>query len=145
MIVRMAAARAGAAMADRIIVIERRRHDAQHWIRPAPPTGNAEQQYRVCFDGRDIGSWRYPEGAAARWLLAQGKAERSDTLQVRRLINGLETPSLFGNLGWFADHTISESDTHGLRVVKWRPIAEGAAPWRRGEEKTASDENRVVG
>ena len=115
-------------MTDIIIVIERKRYDKEHWIKPAPKTGNTEQQYRVWFAGEEIGSWRYPEHAAARWLLEHGKAERSDTLRTRRLIDGKEIPSMKGGVGWFADHTVSESDSQGgtPRFVKWRAMPEGA-------------------
>jgi hypothetical protein len=110
-------------MADIFVTIERKRFDEDHWIKPAPKTGNTEQQYRVIFEGEDIGSWRYPEHGAARWLLANGKAQRTDTL---RTIHG-GMPSMRGNMGWFADHTVSESDSQGgtPRFVKWKPMPEG--------------------
>jgi hypothetical protein len=111
-------------MADIVIVIERKRHDKDHWIRPG-----GEQQYRVYFAGEDIGSWRYPEHAAARWLLEHGRAQRSDTLRTRRLIDGEETPSMRGSVGWFADHTVNEKGTP--RIVKWVAMPEGAKT-RRG-------------
>lgn len=114
-------------MADIIIVIERKRHDDEHWIKPAPRTGNTEQQYRVWFEDEAIGSWRYPEGEAARWLLKHGKAERSDTLRTRRLIGGQQRPSMRGSVGWVADHTVSETDKQGgtPHWVKWLPMPEG--------------------
>jgi hypothetical protein len=111
-------------MSDRIIQIERKRYDNEHWIKPAPQTGNTEQQYRVFFDGDEIGSWSDPECSAARWLLENGKAARSDTLKSQRLRNGEITDSLFGKLGWFADHTVVESKRTGgtPRFVRWRPM-----------------------
>jgi hypothetical protein len=111
-------------MTDIVIVIGWKRHDEAHWIRPSPPHTNTEQQWLVWFEGEQIGSWRYPEGAAARWLLANGKAERTDTLRTRQLVDGKEEPAMRGSVGWFADHTISESDKHGLRVVKYVPMPE---------------------
>jgi hypothetical protein len=102
-------------MVDIVIVIERKRHDKEHWIRPG-----GEQQYRVFFEGEEIGSWRVPEHAAARWLLERGKAQRSDTLR---------TGGMSGGVGWFADHTVNEKGTP--RVVKWVAMQEGRLP-RRG-------------
>lgn len=84
-------------------------------VPPSPRTGNNEQQYRVFFEDKEIGTWRYPEGAAARWLLANGKAERTDTL--RTFHNG---PAMRGSVGWFADHTVSEKGTP--KHVKWVPM-----------------------
>jgi hypothetical protein len=114
-------------MSDIVIVIERKRFDQEHWIKPAPRTGNTEQQYRVFFEGEEIGSWRVPEHEAARWLLAQGKAQRSDTLRTRLRVDGVETPSMRGNVGWFADYTVNESDSKGgaPRLVRWQPMPEG--------------------
>ena len=125
-------------MVDIIIQIEQKRHDDKHWIKPAPPTGNAEQQYRVWFEGQDIGSWRVPECSAARWLLEHGKATRKDTL---RTIHG-GTPSMRGNVGWFADRTVSESDSQGgtPRFVKWRPMPERVLGLGRGGVKSPSDD-----
>jgi hypothetical protein len=129
-------------MTDLTIVIERKRHDERCWIRLALPTGNAEQQYRVVFEGEEIGVWRIPEHEAARWLLAQGKAERADPLRTRRLIDGKETPSMTGSVGWFADHTVTESDKRGgtRRFIKWRPMPEGAFAVTRERSGTASEE-----
>lgn len=129
-------------MTDRIIVIERKRFDNRHWIKPGPPNGNSEQQYRVFFEGAEIGSWRYPEHSAARWLLAEGKAARGDTLRTRRLIDGEETPSMRGSVGWFADHTVQESDkaSGAPRFVKYVPMPEGAIAAKVQGTGTASDD-----
>jgi hypothetical protein len=129
-------------MTDIVIVIERKRHDEGHWIKPAPPTGNTEQQYRVWFDGKEIGVWRVPSCSAARWLLANGKAERSDTLRTRRLIEGEEVPCMKGAVGWFADRTVDEGDSRDgtPRWVKWRPMPEGAIVRRGGRVKPASED-----
>jgi hypothetical protein len=115
-------------MTDIIIVIERKRYDKEHWIKPAPKTGNTEQQYRVWFEGEEIGSWRVPECSAARWLLDHGKATRDDTLRTLRRFQSGDFPSMTGRLGWFADRTVTESDSQGgtPRFVKWRPMPEGA-------------------
>jgi hypothetical protein len=78
-------------------------------IPPSPRTGNNEQQYRVFFEDEEIGVWRVPECSAARWLLANGKAERTDTLRTDR--------GLYGRVGWFANRTINEKGTP--RHVKW--------------------------
>ena len=78
-------------------------------IPPSPRTGNNEQQYRVFLDGEQIGVWRVPECSAARWLLANGKAEREDTLRTDR--------GLYGGVGWFADRTVNEKGSP--RHVKW--------------------------
>lgn len=102
-------------------------------IPAAPRTGNNEQQYRVFFEDEEIGTWRVPECSAARWLLEHGKAERADTL--RTFHNG---PAMRGSVGWFADHTVSETDKHGLRIVKWVPMPEGAKGRPRVLTGTAS-------
>lgn len=111
-------------MTDITIVIERKRFDQGHWVQPGRPTGNNEQQYRVFFEGEEIGSWRVPEHAAARWLLEHGRAERNDTLRTRRRSDGVETPSMRGSVGWFAGHTVSEKGPP--RFVRYVPMPEGA-------------------
>jgi hypothetical protein len=124
-------------MTDIIIRIERKRHDEQHWIRPGSPRGNSEQQYRVWFEGEDIGSWRVPECDAARWLLEHSKAQRDDTL---RTFRG-QTPSLIGKVGWFADRTVSESETP--RFIKWSPMSEKARGVARGRAGPPSNDPEV--
>jgi hypothetical protein len=128
-------------MTEVIILIERKQYDEQHWIKPAPKTGNTEQRYRVWLEGKDIGSWRVPECAAARWLLANGKAQRTDTL---RTFRG-ETPSLVGGVGWFADHTVSENDKGDgtPRFIKWRPMPEGLKVQYGSESKSPSDDSEA--
>jgi hypothetical protein len=111
-------------MADIFIRIERKRASDANWITPSPRTGNNEQQYRVFFEGEEIGSWRVPECSAARWLLEHGKAERSDTLRTYRG----QWRSLWGSVGWFADRTVSETGTP--HHVKWAPMPEGGKPLR---------------
>jgi hypothetical protein len=125
-----------------IIVIERKRHDEQHWIKPAPKTGNTEQQYRF-FEGEEIGSWRVPGCSAARWLLDHGKGRRSDTLRTRRLIDGKEIPSMRGSIGWFADRTISETDGTP-RFVKWTPMPEVTRGVARVGAGAPSDDEEAV-
>lgn len=129
-------------MADKIIVVERKRHDERHWIRPSPPDTNTEQTYRVFYEGAEIGVWRVPSCSAARWLLEHGKAERSDTLRMRRLIDGEEVPSMRGAVGWFADRTVSENDKQGgtPRWVKWRPMPEGVRSLSGGGVKVPSED-----
>jgi hypothetical protein len=126
-------------MTDITIVIGRKRHDKEHWIRPSGPKGNTEQQWVVWHEGQEIGSWRYPEGAAARWLLANGKAERTDTLRTRQLVDGKEEPAMRGSVGWFADHTITERDGTP-RSVKYVPMPEGLTASRGGGVKLPSEE-----
>jgi hypothetical protein len=128
-------------MTDIVIYVERKRYDDKHWIRPAPPTGNTEQQYRVWFEGVGIGSWRVPECSAARWLLANGKAERTDTL--RSFWRGRDVLCLTGSVGWLADHTVTESDKQGgtPRFIKWKPMPEGVRALSGGGVKPASEEN----
>lgn len=128
-------------MTDIWITIERKRASAASWIAPAPRTGNNEQQYSVWLGversaSAYIGSWRYPEGAAARWLLEHGRAERTDTL--RTFHNG---PAMRGSVGWFADHTVNEKGTP--RIVKWSPMPEGAKSGTRVLTGTASDDGPV--
>jgi hypothetical protein len=105
---------------DLIIRIERKRYDDRHWIKPSPPRGNSEQQYRVFYGGEEIGSWSDPECAAARWLLAQGKAHRSDMLVTYRG----RKPSLTGKIGWFADHAVKDGPDGTPRFVKHVPMSE---------------------
>jgi hypothetical protein len=125
-------------MADIIIVIERKRASATNWIAPSPRTGNNEQQYRVYFEREEIGSWRYPEHSAARWLIEHGKAERTDLLRTRRLIDGAEIPSMRGSVGWFADTTVIEDDNGPPRWAKYTPF-----PTARFSTGTPSDDEPV--
>lgn len=107
-------------------------------IAPSPRTGNNEQQYRVFFEGEEIGSWRIPEHEAARWLLANGKAERTDTL---RTIHG-GMPAMRGSVGWFADRTVAEGE--GVpRFVKYVPMSEAAKAAARLSTGTASGGGEV--
>lgn len=108
--------------ADIVILIERKRASKTNWIAPSPRTGNNEQQYRVFSEGEEIGSWRVPECSAARWLLEHDRATRSDTLRTRRLIDGKETPSMRGSVGWFADRTVIEDDNGPPRWGKYTPF-----------------------
>ena len=105
-------------MIDRIIHIERHRHDANHWVRPSPPTSNTEQRYDVFYEGNKIGVWRVPSCDAARWLLEHGAA-RSDRLRTYRG----DMPCMSGSVGWFADRTVNENATP--RWVRWRSRPEG--------------------
>jgi hypothetical protein len=111
-------------MTDITIAIQRKRASKRTWIWPAPPTGNTEQQYRVFFEGEEIGSWGCPECDAARWLLANGKAQRSDTLRTRRRNpdDGSEVASMKGGVGWFADRVVIEDDNGPIRWGKYRPF-----------------------
>jgi hypothetical protein len=82
----------------------------------------------VTYQGEHIGQWRVPSCEAARWLLAHGKAQRSDLLIMT--LDG--APAMRGGIGWLADRTVTENDKIGPRWSKWRPFAglpsEGA-PW----------------
>jgi hypothetical protein len=124
-------------MTDRIIVIERKRARSS-WIEPSPRTGNNEQQYRVFYEGVEIGSWACPECDAARWLLANGYAERSDLLRSRRLIDGQEIPSMSGGVGWFADRTVIEDDNGPPRWGKYTPFPTGG--FLKGSPSRGSDD-----
>jgi hypothetical protein len=129
-------------MTDIIIVIEQKRASATNWIAPSPRTGNNEQQYRVYFGGEEIGSWRLPEHEAARWLLEHGKAERSDLLRTRRLIDGEQIASMMGSVGWFADRTVAEGEAPP-RWAKHVPMSEGAKAAARLSTGTPSDDEPV--
>jgi hypothetical protein len=100
------------------------------------PESNTETRYRVFFEREDIGVWRDPECAAARYLIDNGLASREDVLRAYRG----DTPCLTGSVGWFADRRVTEDDKHGSgtpRFVRWRP---NPFKTRRGvEEKPASD------
>jgi hypothetical protein len=74
--------------------------------------------YAVDYQGERIGQWRDPSCDAARWLLANGKAERSDTLIMTR--GG--KPAMRGGVGWLADRTVTENDKVSPRWAKWRPF-----------------------
>jgi hypothetical protein len=76
-------------------------------------------KYAVTYRGEKIGEWRVPECDSARWLLANGKAARDDTLISCR--NG--RPAMTGSAGWFADQTVLENEKEGPRFVKWRPFS----------------------
>ena len=125
-------------MTDRIIRIERNRASAANWIKPSPRNGNNEQQYRVLFEDGEIGVWRYPEHAAARWLLANGKAERTDTL--RTIHDGM--PAMRGGVGWFADRTVAEGE-ETPRWIKHVPMSEASKAAARLLTGTASDDEPV--
>lgn len=104
--------------------------------KPARPTGNSETRYRVLYKGREIGVWRVPSCSAARWLLDHGEAIREDTLRIYRG----EQPSMTGGVGWFADRTVTESDTQGgtPRFVRWKPMGDGLAALRGAVRGSAS-------
>lgn len=109
-------------MEHKIYVQRKRAGDT--WVRPSRATGNSEQQYNVFYEGELIGSWGCPECAAARWLIAQGKAKRGDRLLTfRRYDDKPDIASLFGSVGWFADRTVKEDGGTGTpRWVKYVPF-----------------------
>lgn len=108
---------------ERKIYIQRKRSSKDAWIHPAPKTGNTEQQYNVFYEDQLIGSWAVPECDAARWLIAQGKAERNDRLMTyRRYPDKPDQASLYGSVGWFADRTVKEDGPGGTRFVKYVPF-----------------------
>lgn len=110
-------------MTDHKIYIQRKRASKTAWIWPSPPTGNNEQQYRVFYEGQEIGSWACPECDAARWLIAQGFAQRSDRLvSFRRYEDRPDEPSMTGGVGWFADRTVIEDDKGPIRWGKYTPF-----------------------
>jgi hypothetical protein len=59
-----------------------------------------------------------PSCDAARWLLANGKAARSDVL----VICHAGRPAMRGNVGWLADRSVTENDKVSPRWAKWRPF-----------------------
>jgi hypothetical protein len=77
-----------------------------------------KHKYAVTYRGERIGEFRVPECDAARWLLANGKAARADTLTVCR--NGQE--AMTGGVGWLADHTVEENEKVSPRWRKFRPF-----------------------
>lgn len=110
-------------MTDHKIYIQRKRASKASWIWPSPPTGNNEQQYRVFYEGQEIGSWACPECDAARWLVARGFAQRSDRLLTfRRYEDAPDRRSMTGGVGWFADRTVIEDDNGPIRWGKFRPF-----------------------
>ena len=84
---------------------------------PAPPTGNSETRYRVLYGERELGVWRDPEHSAARFLIDNGLADRSDMVRTFRD----EKLCMTGNVGWFADRRTLETDRDGPRTVSWTP------------------------
>jgi hypothetical protein len=74
--------------------------------------------YAVTYQGERIGQWLLPTCDGARWLLVNGKAERSDTLIMCR--EG--RPAMRGGVGWFADRTVTENEKVSPRWSKWRPF-----------------------
>jgi hypothetical protein len=75
--------------------------------------------YYTRFDGELIGTWRVPSCDAARWLLTNGHATRDDRLETCRSDGKV---ALSGSVGWFADHTVEETDTISPHWVKWKPF-----------------------
>lgn len=69
----------------------------------------------VSYNGERIGEMRVPSCEASRWLLANGIADRSDTLVMCR--NG--EPSMAGLVGWFADRTVRETEKSGPRWARY--------------------------
>jgi hypothetical protein len=74
--------------------------------------------YAADYQGERIGEWRVPECDAARWLLANGKAARSDVLVTTRA----GRPAMRGAVGWLADRAVSENEKTSPRWAKWRPF-----------------------
>lgn len=74
-------------------------------------------------------------GRIARRLLAEGKAKRSDKIQMLR--DG--KPALAGGVGWFADRRIKETATEGPHYVKWTPFP-AAALHAQGEVSSSDGE-----
>jgi hypothetical protein len=68
------------------------------------------------FNGTEIGCWRVPECAAARWLLAHGYAKPDDQLVTTR--NG--RPVMRASIRWLATHTVEENDRGRPRWRRWR-------------------------
>jgi len=60
----------------------------------------------------------------ARRLLADGKADRDDRLTFTR--NG--KPAISATVGWWADHTVRETETDGPRFVRWKPFPAARRP-----------------
>jgi hypothetical protein len=81
-------------------------------------TRASHSAYAADYRGERIGQWRVPECDAARWLLANGKADRSDILVTTR--SG--RPAMRGGVGWLADRTVAENDKVSPRWAKWRPF-----------------------
>ena len=86
--------------------------------RPAPKTGNTFVQYRVLYEGQELGVWSDPEHSAARELIARGLASRDDTLLTHR--DGI--PSMRGGMGWYAGTYASEGERASPFIGKWRPF-----------------------
>lgn len=77
-------------------------------------TGKRGDRYRV-FNKKAVvvKSSRNPEFDACRWALGKAK-----TALFKR--EGLPTHMTM-NIAWGAQRTISETETRGMRTVKWRP------------------------
>lgn len=76
-------------------------------------------RYHVFHAGKMLlESCRHPFYDGARALLALGGCDLDDTLEQ---VNDLGHPMLTGRLGFAAAHTISETQDHGPRLVKWAP------------------------
>jgi len=94
-------------------IVSGRRFNGSRWI--------AQGSYSTSYLGELIGEWRVPSCDAARWLLANGKANREDKLTICR--EG--RPALSGSVGWLAGHTVEENDKVSPRWIKYRPFVLG--------------------
>ena len=100
------------------------------------PNSNTWERWRASFEGLELGVWKDPEHAVARFLIDQGLATRDDVLVTYRG----DKACLRGGMGWFADRRTEESDKRGgtPRTVKWTPNPFSFLP--RLRENTPSED-----
>jgi hypothetical protein len=55
---------------------------------------------------------------AARYLMSNDLAKESDTLTT--YVNGKK--SMIGNIKWFAEHTVEDSEKISAHFTKWEPL-----------------------
>jgi hypothetical protein len=92
----------------------------------------------MCYRGQLIGRAHPPIFAAARWLLANGKADPGDRVEAYRG----DTLCGSGKAGELAKWTVREND-HGnpsMQLVRWKPF-----PSTRTRPKTGISEISNVG
>ena len=83
--------------------------------------------FKVFYGQLELKTTRTPMCDAARYLLASGLAKPEDRL----VSTMLGAPSMTGNVGWLAKHTVVEGEDRP-RFVKWRPF-----PAVRSDQGTA--------
>jgi hypothetical protein len=94
-----------------------------------------QDSWFTSYAGQRIGEFREPICAAARWLLASGKAAEADTIVLCR--NG--RPSLSGNVGALSGATVK-----GIHFAKWDGERDDLTPVPMDDAKKAVLRERLA-